>query len=369
MGRQAKYRQVADSVLAGLRREGAGPGYKLPNVRDLARTHGTSVFTVTKALDLLEARGIVDRRWAVGCFLSRKGLRELRDSFSPAIGILLHPHRVLGDGWTQGLLSALLDAIRAAGAQPVYASWTPDMELPARLDGLVADPTPVFEAPEFAGTPSAMGWLRKVAASGFPVVTVDFHIPEAAAVEIDNAGGAYQLGRYLVQLGHREICYRGEPGWANSDERLAGLRKALAEAGIPHDDSLVWQGPAKPREAMREFPARYASRPFSAVCCFEDLAAAGIVRAALDMGLRIPEDLSVAGFGNLTLGEFAALPVTTVDVQQGELARQAVRLLFEMVRTGKSSPARVRVPAQLLVKQTTGPLAPIRRAIRPSHGR
>ena len=51
MGRQAKYRQVADSVLAGLRREGAGPGYKLPNVRDLARTHGTSVFTVTKALE------------------------------------------------------------------------------------------------------------------------------------------------------------------------------------------------------------------------------------------------------------------------------------------------------------------------------
>jgi DNA-binding LacI/PurR family transcriptional regulator len=118
---------------------------------------------------------------------------------------------------------------------------------------------------------------------------------------------------------------------------------------------MVWHGPSKAKEAMIEFPARYARKPFTAVCCFEDLAAAGIVRAALDMGMKIPDDLSISGFGNLSLGEFAALPVTTVDARQTELAQQAVRLLIEMIRTGKSVPARIRVAPQLLVKQTTGP--------------
>jgi len=74
------------------------------------------------------------------------------------------------------------------------------------------------------------------------------------------------------------------------------------------------------------------------------------------MGLGVPEDLSIAGFGNLTLGEFAALPLTTVDVHREELTGRAVHLLIEMIRTGETRAAKLRVPGELIVRESTGPI-------------
>ncbi len=353
MSRVVQFRRVAESLIKDLRKHAHQAGYKLANVRDLAKKYDVSVFTMSKALDILETRGVIEKKWAVGCFLSSKAQRELQKDFKPTIGILLNSYTTTPSGWDQLMLEAALDAIKSAGAEPVYVSWRPNARLDPEVDGLLV---PAFNTDAGRGSNQTIeAWLNEHASSQFPIVTLDFDAPETASVQIDNFGGMYQVAKYLVQLGHREIAYLGVPNSINSDERLAGLRKALAEAGVEHSDELVWLTTPSPWYAKREFPLRYAARRFTAVCCFEDLSAAGVILAAREAGINVPGELSVAGFGNLPMGELAALPLTTLDVNPKELARQSVQLLIAMIRSGKYQPAKVRVASQLLVRQSTAP--------------
>jgi DNA-binding LacI/PurR family transcriptional regulator len=356
VSRVVQFRRVAEAIIKDLRKHAHEPGYKLPNVRDLAKKYDVSVFTLSKALDILETRGVIEKKWAVGCFLSSKAQRELQKDFKPTIGILLNSYKVPSTGWSEMMLQAVLEEIKAAGGEPSYVSWRPNAKIDPEVDGLLVPSTDFDTGKKDDGGESIGTWVRAHANSQFPIVTLDFDIPEAASVQIDNTGGMYQLAKYLVQLGHREIAYLGTRNSTTSDERLTGLRKALSEAGLEHSDELVWITTPSPWYAKREFPIRYAVRRFSAVCCFEDLSAAGVILAAREMGLNVPGDLSVAGFGNLPMGELAALPLTTLDVSPRELARQAVRLLVEMIRSGQFQPAKIRVPTQLLVRQSTGPV-------------
>ena len=353
MSRVVQFRRVAEAITKDLRKHAHEAGYKLPNVRDLAKKYDVSVFTMSKALDILETRGVIEKKWAVGCFISSKAQRELQKDFKPTIGILLNSYTAPTNGWSQMMLEAALDAIKAAGAEPAYVSWRPNAKLDPGIDALLVPS--VFDESQTESAQTVEAWLKAHANSQFPIVTLDFDLPDTASVQIDNSGGLYQLARYLIQLGHREIAYLGTKNSSTSDERLAGLRKALAEVGHEHSDELVWLTTPSPWYAKREFPTRYAMRRFTAVCCFEDLSAAGVILAAREMGLRVPQDLSVAGFGNLPMGELAALPLTTLDVDTKELARQSVRLLIEMIRNSQFQPTKIRVATQLLVRQSTGP--------------
>ncbi|MCZ7646755.1 MAG: GntR family transcriptional regulator [Planctomycetota bacterium] len=354
MKENAQYQQVADSLATSFKERGWRPGQQLPSVRELARTHGVSVFTVSKALKLLAVQGVVERRWGVGCFLSSKFHPARPPRREPVVGILLDPQRVPGSGWSQTLLEGFLAGIASEGARAKYVSWEPGLTVGPEIDGLlVGSYLPSGDAR--ANWERIAAWLRMPIAGRFPVVCADFDFPGGDSVQIDNAGALAQAARYLVQLGHREIAYLSAPNSRTSKERLEGLREALREHGLAHDERLVWRITPSPHISYEQFPAFHAARQFTAICCYEDLSACGVIKAARERGLRVPEDLSVVGCGNLPLGEFANVPLTTLDVRTPALTKRAVRLLLDRIRGGGGEAEKIRVPAELIVRGSTGP--------------
>lgn len=171
---------------------------------------------------------------------------------------------------------------------------------------------------------------------GLPVVLVDAEDPSGAAPAVvpDELGGAVAAVTHLVEAGHRRI------GFLNNDddvpathERLAGFRRVLAEHGIPYDESLVLQSPSETLpgyELAREVLAR-PDRP-SALFCYNDRMAMGAYRAAAELGLDIPGDLSIVGFDNQELIAANLFPgLTTVALPHYEMGAWAVETLVRLL--------------------------------------
>jgi LacI family transcriptional regulator len=357
MNRVIQYRDLADGLAADLRKQEIG--YQLPIVRDLAEQYSVSVFTVAKALNLLEIRGIIERRWGVGCFLKSKTVPEPDGSI---IGIVLDPQSPAKDEWSHRVLDGLAGEISAAGFTPTYISWTEGLKMDPSWCGLLINAN-ILNSRNLHPTKGAIAWMRNVSADGVPIVTCDCEVPGLSSVMIDNQGGAGQVAKYLAHLGHSRIAYLGPTGSVNSDERLSGLERALANFGVPQAPEMVWNSSISPRVVYAGFPAfAEANRP-TAVVCFEDGSAAAVLKAATDIGITVPGDLSIVGFGNLPQSEFTMPPLTTVNVSVDDLCSNAVKLIRAARAGTDNSIKKARINTQLLVRETTAPAKAPRTAL------
>jgi DNA-binding LacI/PurR family transcriptional regulator len=172
-------------------------------------------------------------------------------------------------------------------------------------------------------------------------------------VSIDNPAGARAVTSHLLELGHRRVGYIGDRFGLHSDEeRFAGYRETLDGAGIPVDPELVVYGESTPesgRNAMNELLGR--SDPPTAVFCYNDMSAYGAMRAARDRGIRVPEDLSIAGFDDLYLSSYSDPPLTTFRQPKHEMGCDAAEILLELL-AGRS-PANIVKPGTLVRRQST----------------
>ena len=172
-------------------------------------------------------------------------------------------------------------------------------------------------------------WLRR---RGTPVVTVDqVPTPGVPAVNVDDVGGARAAARHLLDLGHRRIGVVTLGGTEVGDNQPAvqrglGWREALAGAGIePLEARADFRPVTAAYDAARDLLAR-PDRP-TALLCFSDVFAAQAVRAASDLGLRVPEDLSVVGYDDADFAPTFRPALTTVRQQVRDKGRAAVAAL------------------------------------------
>ncbi|MFI1202007.1 LacI family DNA-binding transcriptional regulator [Streptomyces sp. NPDC020883] len=184
--------------------------------------------------------------------------------------------------------------------------------------------------------------------------------PRAAAPPItlafDNRGGARRLTGHLLALGHLRIgCVAGPAGRTTTAERLAGHRDALAAHGIADVPERTVPGAydrASGYDAALELLRREPA--LTAVVAANDTAALGVCAALRDRGLRIPEDVSVAGFGDLPFSADATPALTTVRLPLREAGARAGRLAVGRVAPPPGGVATL--PAELLVRESTGPV-------------
>jgi DNA-binding LacI/PurR family transcriptional regulator len=192
-----------------------------------------------------------------------------------------------------------------------------------------------------------------------PIVLLNNQHPSAFvhSVCFDNEGGAYQATRYLVELGHKRIAYLGDQFGLHSDEeRYAGYRKAMADTGLAIDDRLVVRADGKPegaRAAVRQLLTPVAPMP-TAVFCYNDMSALGVLFEAVRLGIRVPQDLSVTGFDDIFFSSYVQPPLTTVRQPMRELGRRAMQLLFALLRKEKAERS-VFVQGELVVRGSTAP--------------
>ena len=193
-----------------------------------------------------------------------------------------------------------------------------------------------------------------------PLVLVCNEIPGLAGVpvfDVANREAARQLVAYLISIGHRRIAHiRGPERNVEANERLAGYREALAAAGLPAEDDLIWPGDfylGSGIAAAGRFLAR-AERP-SAVFVGNDQMAMGFITELKHAGISVPGDVSVAGFDDLEYSVIFDPPLTTMHQPRAELGRLAAIELLQRLRGAKidAPPARVRLGCELVIRSST----------------
>lgn len=199
-----------------------------------------------------------------------------------------------------------------------------------------------------------------------PAVSISGHrrVKGVVNVGVDNAKGAFLAMEHIVKLGHREIAFfKGHPGSADTVYRWKGVRDAASQMGIRIRPELTLQlqrgathpGPSLPEEGYENAQKLIATgRRFSALVAFNDISAIGAVRAFLDAGLRVPQDISVIGFDDIHGAAYLTPRLSTVRQplrRMGEIA--AEQLLARIVNGGKVGAQQISVEPELVIREST----------------
>jgi DNA-binding LacI/PurR family transcriptional regulator len=203
--------------------------------------------------------------------------------------------------------------------------------------------------------------MERFLESNIPAVIVDAVHPDLPSVYVDNEYGAWLATHHLINLGHRRIGYLSD--YPNNPfnqtpvvDRFNGYRRALREAGIVYDaqlfaESLVDRDDA--RETAYQLLDR-EDRP-TAIFAYCDIQAIGVIEAARELGLRVPQDLSVIGFDGIEAAEFMQL--TTVRQSLFDSGVRGANLLLQAMDSNEPVEKELILPTELVVRETTAPPA------------
>jgi LacI family transcriptional regulator len=171
-------------------------------------------------------------------------------------------------------------------------------------------------------------------------------------VLIDDRFGGRVATQHLLRAGHRAIGYLAGPPISHSGrQRGEGYREALAEAGVSgnpawivHCSPMVEGGAIAARELLTSHPQ------LTALFCYNDLVAVGVLQAAVDLGRRVPDDLAVVGYDDIPLADLVTPPLTTCHVPRRELGEWAMRFLLDQIENVLGQRDRIVLRPELVVR-------------------
>jgi LacI family transcriptional regulator len=258
--------------------------------------------------------------------------------------------------------SDVVRAAQAAAQQHGYAvSVIPAKTKPGEFHALSFLQGAAFDGIIVAGRENCTAAeLRQLAARGVAVVVLQEHSPDPAiqSVSVDLEAGGYMATRHLIDLGHRRIAHVTEKLHESGTrrDRLDGYRRALEEAGLPFDPSLVltaentMAGGSNATERLLDLGAQ---RP-TAAFMYNDQMAVGALHALRVRGLSVPDDFAVVGFDGVAIGQFTAPTLTTIDHPREELGRIAIEALIGALEKRPSDVREHLLPVKLVVRESCG---------------
>ncbi len=199
--------------------------------------------------------------------------------------------------------------------------------------------------------------IKSLKAEGVPFVsTAKVTNEDMVYVDIDNFYGGSLVMEHLVKLGHKRIAYIGKPSLISSIERMNSHKGVLQKYGLPYDPSLVLVTENSSIEDGYEYTRQLLCHPNppTAVFLANDIMAVGAIKAIQQAGLRVPEDISVAGFDDVLLASYANPSLTTVHQPAFEKGFVATQLLIQMLEK-QIIPAHQILDVELVVRGSTGP--------------
>ena len=349
----------------------------MSSITDVARLAGVSVATASRVVSaadyavsattrarVLEAAEALD-------YVPNALARGLLKSYIPVVGVIVHD---ITDPYFAEVVRGVEDAASVGGFLVITCSSdrVPERELSyVRLLRSMRTGALVFAGSglDHPQLNDEMG--RHVAAMrayGAAVVHLSPHGLGEPDVGVDNATGIAEMVAALVELGHREIAFLGGPMRLHvARHRLDGYRRGLAAAGIPFDERLVLET-AFNREAGVDGVDRLlvGDAPFTAILAANDLLALGALQRLAELGIRVPDDVSVAGFDDIQTAGLVAPSLSTVHLPLQEIGRLGFQFA-ERILAG-DRPARRLLPTELVMRNSTAEPAAVSlpRAYRPS---
>ena len=219
--------------------------------------------------------------------------------------------------------------------------------LEKRVDGLV-----VASAGGDAGLASGLAGVRT------PMVIVDRSLEgiDADLVRIDHEQGAYLATRHLLDLGHRAIACIGGPAITSvAHMRKAGYLRALSEAGlIPNDEWMIESDFSCTGGYEAAGRLLSGDRP-SAIFACNDMMGIGVLRAAAERHIRVPEQLSVIGFDDVQMSRYVYPALTTVGQSILQLGETAAQVLLRRIATPQQAVEQLIVAPNIVLRESTGP--------------
>jgi LacI family transcriptional regulator len=334
------------------------PITSMSTMKRVAECAGVSIATVSR---------VINRNGYVAPYLQEKVLlameslhyqpsalaRGLRRQETQTVGVLVPQ---LAQPFFSSLAYAIEKTLFARQYRAFLCSAEEDLEkesayiemlLRQRADGIILVPTG-----------QSLANVERLLRIKVPIVLVDRDLPGLNVDRIlsNNFGGAYQISRHLIELGHDRIGVVSAPQYSGSmARRLAGVKKALGEAGLELEDELVVVGANEQFELGFTATQRFLQlpRPPTAVVALTDVIGVGALHAAWKAGLMLPRDLSVTGFDDVALASYTLPELTTVAQPVTEMGEQAVQRLLERIRHPQLDARRTVLPTRLVVRSST----------------
>lgn len=329
---------------------------------DVARQAGVSVATVSYVLNAGPKPVSADKRKRVLEAVTELGYRpnaiarSLRARRTNILGLIVPDS---ANPYFARLSRSIEDAAAERGFQVVVSNAAEDTEREAeqieallrlQVDGLLWVPADVARAAH-AGAPL-----------GVPTVQLDRALPANGeetcdVIEPDNTLGGRLAAEHVIGLGHRRVAFLSGPAeHLHTVERLRGARVGLEDAGVEpsvaHGDFSYRAG----YDVGRDWCSAPRERRPTAIICANDAMALGVLCVAAELGVQVPQDLSVTGYDDIPQARYSVPPLTTVAQPLDEMAREAIDRLLMRVGPRATSPDRVRrvYPVRLVIRASTG---------------
>jgi LacI family transcriptional regulator len=197
--------------------------------------------------------------------------------------------------------------------------------------------------------------------NNIPIVLFDRILPDVPCNQVfcDNSQGGFSGIQHLVELGHRRIGVVAAPSYPETlQRRIRGTREAIAAFGLDDDPDLLIVGDTQlfdmGYEAAKHL-LQLKHRP-TAIFALTDVTAVGVMHAAAEMNLRIPDDLSLIGYDDIPFAAYTVPGLTTIAQPLVEMGTTAVDFLLRQMEAEDQTPLKAVLPTHLVVRGTTAPL-------------
>jgi LacI family transcriptional regulator/LacI family repressor for deo operon, udp, cdd, tsx, nupC, and nupG len=336
---------------------------KRPTINDVARDAGVSKATVSAVLNNRSSVSETTRERVLSVmeqlnYRPSERARRTRTRRNGSIGILI---REIDNPF----YSEVVAGARAFASQHDYtvlvASSEGDYEEERRaldllqemdVDGLILYPVLNKE--------TDLSPLFELKRRNFPFILLEsIWGLNASLIGVDNAAASGRAVEYLVSLGHTRIVHFAGPTYSmHGKERIDGLYRAFSGSHIAFSPEAIVPTGAHLEDGYRVglqyFAERSEEERPTAVTCFNDMVALGLCRALAELGLRVPDDVSVIGYDNLPVLDYLSVPLTSVHVPKFEIGEQAAKILIRHIEAHKVlQPQRVQFEAELVVRGST----------------
>jgi DNA-binding LacI/PurR family transcriptional regulator len=327
-------------------------------IKDVARKAGVAHTTVSRALrgSPLISPATTERVQQIASEMGYQpsaAARSLKTNRSQALGVIVS---AIDDPFFSEILQGIDNVAQENGYSLFIAASQRDLNHERaivrtmrehRVDGVILCSTP-FSAEQ----------SKQLRSYEIPIVVINNQSAEDYPYSIyhDDLDGSRQVMRHLIGLEHQRIAYLGyaRSGRTNA-KRLAGYREEMKAAGLTihngYEFEVTTSDPAGGQSSANHFLS-LSPRP-TAIFCYNDMLAIGVLRGLQESGLRVPNECSVAGFDNITFSAFTNPPLTTFDQPKRFIGTEAARLVLGLLNEDAPGPKIQTLQGSLLVRGST----------------
>lgn len=342
--------RVKENLKARILRNEFSTEKRFPSERKLSKEYSASRITVRHAISELVAEGYLFRIPFKGTYISK-------DISKQTIQVIVNPP--LNISFFADILEGIEKAVSKDGNKLLLKCTDAKAEIERRylekireekLDGLVI----------ISGVNSLSNVdLIKEVSHILPVVVVDIYLGEVEAdyITSDDEKGGYLATKHLIELGSRKILHLAGPQQHSTAKgRLNGYKKALEEFGIDFNEDMVRYSDWSIESGYYEAKKFLINNRVDGIFASNDEIAVGAFKAMRELGLIIPSDISIVGYGNLTIGRYLEVPLTTVDQKPEKIGAEAYRVLMERLKGERNSHTlkKITMDVELIIRESCG---------------